>query len=41
MKKPVRKKRPADPIMRMHSVMQDVIAITNKPIKRLAKRKRR
>lgn len=31
MKKPA-KKRPADPIMRMHSIMQDVIALSNRPI---------
>ena len=33
MKKTVKPKRPADPIMRMHSVMQDVIKISNQPIK--------
>jgi hypothetical protein len=32
MKKPA-KKRPSDPNMRMHSIMQDVIAASNKPIK--------
>jgi hypothetical protein len=31
MKKPA-KKRPADASMRMHSIMQDVIAISNKPV---------
>jgi hypothetical protein len=29
---PPKKKRPTDPIMRAHSVMQDIIAATNKPI---------
>jgi hypothetical protein len=32
MKKP-KKQRPAERIMRAHSVMQDIIAATNKPIK--------
>jgi hypothetical protein len=32
MKKPD-KKRPSDPNLRMHSIMQDVIALTSKPIK--------
>jgi hypothetical protein len=39
MKKP-KKKRPADAIMRAHSVMQDIIAATNKPIKVPAKKKK-
>ena len=30
---PPKPKRPAERIMRAHSVMQDVIAATNKPIK--------
>jgi hypothetical protein len=41
MKKPVKKKRPADPVMRMHSIMQDVIAISEKPIKAPPKPKKR
>ncbi len=36
MKKPA-KKRPADANMRMHSIMHDVIAISNSPIKAPAK----
>jgi hypothetical protein len=32
MKIPGKKERPADANMRMHSVLQDVIALGNKPI---------
>ena len=32
MSKPAKKKRPADTNTRMHSILQDVIGITNKPI---------
>jgi hypothetical protein len=39
MKKSV-KKRPSDPNMRMHSIMQDVIFATSKPIKAPARKKR-
>ena len=38
MKKPA-KKRPADVNMRAHSIMQDVIALSNKPIVAPSKRK--
>jgi hypothetical protein len=30
---PAKKKRPTERIMRAHSVMQDIVAATNKPIK--------
>lgn len=40
MKKPA-KRRPADPNMRMHSVLSDVIAISNRPIKAPKKKQRR
>ena len=32
MKKPARKLRPADPNMRMKSILDDAIAISNQPI---------
>jgi hypothetical protein len=39
MKKPD-KKRPSDLNLRMHSIMQDVIALTSKPIKAPKRKKR-
>jgi len=36
---PAKKKRPADANMRMHSIMQDVIALSEKPIKAASKYK--
>lgn len=33
MKKPAKKRRPADVNMRMRSILDDVIAISNRPIK--------
>jgi hypothetical protein len=29
---PTKKSRPSDPIMRAHSILQDVISLSNKPI---------
>jgi hypothetical protein len=43
MRKPDKKKRPADPNMRMHSILQDVLDISSKPIhapKKPVKRKK-
>lgn len=37
---PPKKKRPADASMRMHSIMQDVIGISNQPIRSPKAKKR-
>ena len=41
MKKTTRPKRPADPNMRMASILGDVIAISNQPIKAPARPRKR
>lgn len=41
MKKPVKKKRPADVNMRAHSIMQDVVVLGSKPIVAPSKRRKR